>query len=212
MEVFLETERLVLRRFTESDADNLAALNSDPEVLRFLTGGAPIPRDVVENDILPACLRSYDGGDRYGCWAAVEKSTGDFLGWFGFRPSPGADPDEPELGYRLRKAAWGKGYATEASRALIRKGFTESGVRRVVASTYQDNVASRRVMEKAGLKLVRTYRFTPENLSTQDTYIASQNVWEGDEVEYALEKADWEWQEAAGVQQAAIPGNDGDAG
>ena len=98
-----------------------------------------------------------------------------------------------ELGYRLRKAAWGKGYATEGSRALIRKGFKELGVQRVLATTYQDNLASRRVMEKAGLTLVRTYRVTPAELAASDTFQAgSEGVWEGDDVEYALDKGDWE--------------------
>ena len=85
----------------------------------------------------------------------IEKSTADFLGWFHFRPGKGAPVDEPDLGYRLRKSAWGKGYATEGSRALIEKGFTELGVRRVVASTMAVNTRSRRVMEKAGLIFVR---------------------------------------------------------
>ncbi len=198
MQVFLETERVALRRFTEADVDHLVDLDGDPDVMRYLTGGTPTPRDVIERDILPAFLRYYERGDRYGFWAAIEKATGDFLGWFHFRPPEGADPDEAELGYRLRKAAWGKGYGTEVSRALIRKGFTELGVRRVVASTYQDNIASRRVMEKAGLMLVRTYRPTPADLAAYGIiHDASQELWEGDDVEYALEKADWERQEAA---------------
>jgi RimJ/RimL family protein N-acetyltransferase len=190
MQVFLETERLVLRRFTEADVDHLYDLDGDPEVMRFLTGGAPTPRDVIERDVLPRFLRPYALGDRYGYWAAIEKSTGAFLGWFLFRPPEGADPDEAELGYRLRRAAWGLGYGTEASRALIRKGFAELGVRRVFASTAAANLASRRVMEKAGLKLVRTYR------------IAWPDLFDGveqEDVEYALSKADWERQQAAGA-------------
>ncbi len=139
-------------------------------------------------------------GDRYGFWAAIEKDSGEFLGWFHFRPQEGAHPDEVELGYRLRRAAWGKGYATEASHALIRKGFTEMGVRRVVASTYQDNVASRRVMEKVGMTLVRTFRVTPEALARETFGLASPEVFDGDDVEYALEKADWERQQAADSQ------------
>ena len=107
----------------------------------------------------------------------------------------GSPPDEIELGYRLRKEAWGKGYGTEGSRALIRKGFTELGVRRVVASTYQDNLASQRVMEKAGMTLVRTFHMTPEELTSHG--LDPNDLWEGDDVEYALEKADWERQEAA---------------
>ncbi len=124
----------------------------------------------------------------YGFWAAIKKSTGEFLGWFHFRPREGAPPGQAELGYRLRRSAWGNGYATEGSRALIRKGFTEFGVRRVTAESMAANMASRRVMEKAGLTLVRTFR------------PPLPNVIDGDEVEvveYALTKADWEQQDQA---------------
>ena len=102
------------------------------------------------------------------------------MGWFHFRPRRDAVPGEVELGYRLRKPAWGKGYATEGSCALICKGFTEFGVQRVVAEAMAVNVASRRVMEKAGRKLVRTF------------YQPWPYPIEGDQfgdVEYALDKA-----------------------
>jgi RimJ/RimL family protein N-acetyltransferase len=92
----------------------------------------------------------YERSERYGFWAAVEKSTGRFVGWFHLRPGDGAGPDEPELGYRLRREVWGRGYATEGSLALIDKAFTELRADRVYASTMAVNVASRRVMEKAG--------------------------------------------------------------
>src|ERR687894_1796476 len=157
MQVFLITERLALRRFTEADLDNLFDLDGDPEVMRFLTGGKPTPREVIRNDTLPWILHYYERFAGLGFWAVNEKSTGEFLGWFEFRPPEGGGPDEAELGYRLRRSAWGKGYATEGSRALIRKGFTELGVRRVVAKTMAVNAASRRVMEKAGLTYVRTF-------------------------------------------------------
>ena len=208
MEVLLETERLVLRRFTEADVNHLVALDGDPEVMRYLSGGAPTPREVIECEILPRFLRSYQGSSGFGYWAAIEKATGDFLGWFSLRPREGGEFGEVALGYRLRRAAWGRGYATEGARALIRKGFAELGARRVVATTYQDNLASRRVMEKAGLTLVRSYRLTPADLASQGTFhSASQEVWDGDDVEYALEKADWERQEAAVARQVAIPDN-----
>ena len=200
MQVLLETERLVLRRFTETDEDNLVDLDSDAEVMRFLNGGTPTPREVIQKDILPRFLRYDERFPGYGFWGAIEKATGEFLGWFSFRPSDGAT-DQVQLGFRLRKAAWGKGYATEGSRAMIRKGFTELGVRRVVATTYEDNLASRRVMEKAGMTLVRTFRITPAVLVGMDTYhVNSLDPWEGEDVEYALERADWERQEAAGAQ------------
>ncbi len=194
MQVFLETERLVLRRFTEADVENLFDLDGDSEVTRFLTGGKPTPRDVIRNETLPRFLHYYERFEGFGFWAAIEKSTGEFLGWFHFRPQEGSDPDEVELGYRLRRSTWGKGYATEGSRALIRKGFTELGVRRVVASTMAVNVASRRVMEKAGLTLERTFH---------ESWADSIEGAEHGEVEYALTKAGWEQQEAAGRERLA---------
>jgi RimJ/RimL family protein N-acetyltransferase len=186
MRVFLETERLLLRQFTESDVDNLHDLNGDPEVLRFLNGGKPTPRDVIRNETLPRFLHSYERFEGFGVWAAIERWARGFVGWFEFYPWKDVDPDEVELGYRLRRSAWGKGYATEGSRALIRKGFTELGVRRVVAETMAVNTASRRVMEKAGLKYVRTFHQEwPEHIEGSE---------HGD-VEYALTKADWERQQ-----------------
>jgi RimJ/RimL family protein N-acetyltransferase len=204
MQIFLETERLVLRTFVEADLDNLCELDGDPAVMHFLTGGAPTPREVIRDQILPSFLRSYERHSGFGVWAAIEKASGDFIGWFSFRPPDGAPPGVVALGYRLRCSAWGRGYATEAARALIRNGFTELGVQRVYATTYQDNLASRRVMEKAGLTLVRTYRMTLADLQATDTYhTTTQDLWDGDDVEYALEKASWEQQEAAEAQPAA---------
>ena len=197
MQVFLETQRLVLRRFTMADVDNLVSLDADPGVMHFVTGGMPTARDEIENELLPGFLDYYEQFEGYGFWAAIEKTTGEFLGWFHFRPRGEAGPDEAELGYRLCKSAWGKGYATEGSRALISKGFTDFGVQRVVAETMVVHEASRRVMEKAGLTLVRTFH----------------QPWpypiEGDElgdVEYALDRADWERQQQAGRAGAGTPG------
>ena len=190
MHVFLETDRLILRRFTERDLDNLCDLNSDPEVLFFINGGRPISRAENEQQFLASYLRYHQRPDGFGFYAAIEKSTGAFLGWFHFRPHEGAPPDEPELGYRLKKSAWGNGYGTEGARALIRKGFTEQGVRRVVATTMTVNVASRRVMEKSGLRLVRTFiQEWPDKIPGDEL---------GD-VEYAITREEWEQDEAARV-------------
>jgi len=92
-------------------------------------------------------------------------------------------PDEAELGYRLKRSAWGKGYATEGSRALIQKGFAELGVSRVFAETMVVHAASRRVMENAGLQYVRTFH--------QPWPYPIEGSEYGD-VEYALRKTDWE--------------------
>lgn len=185
--VFLETERLVLRQFTTDDVEDLYELDADAEVMHYITGGRGTPREEIEHEILPAFLEYYRRFPGYGFWAAIEKSSGRFIGWFHFRPAPEDPVDQPELGYRLRRCAWGKGYATEGSRALIRKGFVELGVRRVVASTMAVNVASRRVMEKSGLRVVRTF-----HADWPDAIPGSEH---GD-VEYALTLEEWEHQEA----------------
>jgi RimJ/RimL family protein N-acetyltransferase len=160
--------------------------------MHFVTGGRPTPREEIESEVLPAFLDYHARFDGYGFWAAIEKSTGRFLGWFHFRPARGAPQGEVELGYRLRKSAWGRGYASEGSRALVDKGFAELGVERVVAFTMAVHVASRRVMEKAGLRYVRTFHQPwPDRI-------------EGDEhgdVEYALLRSEWE--QARGQASAA---------
>jgi RimJ/RimL family protein N-acetyltransferase len=180
MSILLETDRLVLRGFTEDDVDHLYDLNADPDVMWFLNGGEPTPREEVRDRIIPFFLSFYERFDGLGFWAADARATGDFLGWFHFRP---AEDGSIDLGYRLRKAAWNRGYATEGSRALIRKGFTDLGVRRVVAHTMTVNHASRRVMEKCGLAFVWTYR----SGDVPDIPGADQG-----EVEYALTREGWE--------------------
>jgi RimJ/RimL family protein N-acetyltransferase len=180
--VDLETDRLVLRRFTEADVDNLVALDRDPRVMRFLSGGRPTPREAIQNEVLPRMLRSYDRVPGTGRWAAIERSTGQFLGWFALDVPEDSRGEEVELGYRLRASAWSKGYATEASRALIRKAFSDLGVRRVFAQTMAVNTASRRVMEKSGLTYRRTFHRTWDN-PIEGT--------EHGEVEYELHYADW---------------------
>ena len=115
MQVFLETDRLVLRQFTMADADNLVNLDADPDVMRFVTGGIPTSREEIEDEVLPAFLGYYQRYEGYGFWAAIEKATGEFLGWFHFRPRDGAAPGEAEFGYRVRKSAWGWPYPIDAT-------------------------------------------------------------------------------------------------
>ncbi|MBL1116494.1 GNAT family N-acetyltransferase [Streptomyces sp. 110] len=183
MDVFLETERLVLRPFTDADAGHLFALDNDPDVMRYLTGGKPTSRETILTRTLPRFLHDHPALGARGYWAAEEKATGTFLGWFEFRPLDDRSPAVVELGYRLNQAAWGKGYATEGSRALIHKGFTDLGVARVTANTMAVNTGSRRVMEKSGLSFLRTF--------TEEWPEAIEGSEHG-EVEYELTRAAWE--------------------
>ncbi|MFD5829567.1 GNAT family N-acetyltransferase [Lentzea sp. NPDC060358] len=165
----METRRLTLRPLTGADADELRALHADPEVMRFLDP-APVER------YLGASFR-----------AAIEKETGRFVGWFEFTGTEVA-----ELGYRLHREFWGRGYATEGALALIERGFTTGDVQRVVATTMFVNAHSRRVMEKCGLRHVRTF-----HVDFPDPLPGSEHG----EVEYALTRQ--EWQRAQGERHVA---------
>jgi RimJ/RimL family protein N-acetyltransferase len=133
--------------------------------------------------MLESWLEQYKRWPGYGTFAAVERSTGEFIGWFHLRPDAGSAEDEPELGYRLRRDAWGKGYATEGSRALVDLAFSELGAARVWAAAMAAHTASRRVMEKAGLRFVRLFHGDWPYRIPGDEH--------GD-VEYAITRAEWE--------------------
>lgn len=178
---FLETDRLLLRPFVAEDLDHLVELDADPEVMTYLTGGKPTPREAYVES-LPGMMAGRGALDRW-IWAAVERAGGDFIGWFSLRPDPARGSDEAELGYRLRRAAWGQGYATEGAARMVEAAFAELGLQRVFALTMTVNLASRRVMEKVGLTHVRTFfEDWPEPIAGSE---------HGD-VEYALTRAEWD--------------------
>jgi RimJ/RimL family protein N-acetyltransferase len=173
MTVYLETPRLLLREFTEDDADLLFELDSDPAVMRFL-GPRLADREAYRDRIATVYRAYYASGRGVGVWAAAEKPYGVFLGWFCLRP--GLDyrfarevefaADDLELGYRLRHDAWNKGYATELARALVEKGFRELGAVRIVAAALVGNRGSTRVMEKVGLRRVGEFAVPGYDMAT----------------------------------------------
>jgi len=188
------TDRLTLRQFTRADVDDLLALDGDPRVMRFLDHHTR-SRAQIQAEVLPRLLAYYDRYPGFGFWAADTRSGGGFVGWFGLRPVtptaaamvhwPDAAPGEitvASLGYRLRASAWGRGYATEGARALVRRAFTGLGVSQIVATTMTVNIRSRRVLEKAGLTYSGTVHLDwPDPLPGND---------HGD-VEYRLDRRDW---------------------
>ncbi len=164
----IHTARLLLRGLAEDDLDDLVALDADPQVMFFVTGGVP--------EFQPSDLPHLIAG---GYWAAVERAGGRFVGWFHLRPSA---PGDLELGYRLRRDVWGRGYATEGSLALIDHAFTDIGAGRVVAETMVAHTASRRVMEKAGMVQSRHFRADWPYQIPGD---------EAGDVEYAITREQW---------------------
>lgn len=176
----METERLRLRRFTLDDVDLLTRLDSDPEVMRFLTG-KPTPREEIENVVLPELLNVYAEHPELGTFAAEQKSDGAFIGWFGMQPTK--EPAMVNVGYRLHRTAWGKGYATEGTKALIDKAFGELGMDRVLADTMAVNHRSRAVMRRSGLRFVRVYH---------EHFDDPLPGTEFGEVQYAVDRPTWE--------------------
>jgi RimJ/RimL family protein N-acetyltransferase len=178
----------MLRRLAPADADWLAELHADPAVMRYIDDGMPVPRAVVVAAMLPGFLREYaQYPGAAGHLAATDQATGAPLGWFGLQhPSSVGLEGEPagslEIGYRLFPAAWGRGYATEGARALVRLAFAGLAADQVVATTMAANLASRRVLEKAGLTLRRTFFAQwPEYL---------EGAEHGDVV-YGISRQDW---------------------
>lgn len=157
MQLVFQTPRLRVRRMVEEDASLLFALDSDPEVVRFV-GNSSLGRvECYRERIATVYTLMYEEYPGFGFWA-IEDGSG-FVGWVHFRPARLARfaaeleycTEDIELGYRLLRSTWGRGYATEAATAAVRYGFDELGVESVVASALRTNRASVRVMEKVGL-------------------------------------------------------------
>jgi RimJ/RimL family protein N-acetyltransferase len=145
----LETPRLTLRGWRESDLRPLARINRDPAVTRYL--GGPIPK--FESDqIVGRFLQKWTEQPEFGWWALEARQTAELIGFLGLARPDFTDPPAPctEIGWRLARTAWGKGYATEAARAALAHGF-RCGLDSVVSFTVPDNTRSRRVMERLGM-------------------------------------------------------------
>lgn len=181
----LQTARLQLQSFTVDDAPLLRELDSDPAVLCYLGPQTPAALDDYRERIANV-YQKYDQTYRgLGFWAIRHRVTGEFLGWVCLRPAidyrylqaAGYQPNDVELGYRLRQSAWGQGIATEAARAVLEHGFQTESFPRVVASALIPNRGSTRVMEKCGLQ--RLYEFQIAEIPEPAVvYGISREVWE----------------------------------
>jgi RimJ/RimL family protein N-acetyltransferase len=175
MAPYLETQGILLREFVPEDEAELFELDGDPEVMRYLTGGKPSTREAIQKMMARVAAQLQEHGGKYGVWAAIEKETNAFLGWFHLFPSK----DEPGslgklfLGYRLKQKHWGKGYATEVSKALIEKAFREFGAAEVCAQAMKANQASQKVMRNAGMSLVGEFKEASFPEGSQDAVLFS---------------------------------------
>jgi [ribosomal protein S5]-alanine N-acetyltransferase len=147
----LETERLLIRPFDSGDVDSMAAVYGDPAVMRHVCLG------VLDREATAALLERYRRSQEehgFSTWAVVEKESGTVLGDVGFgvyEPT-----GEPELGYTLAAAVWGRGYGLEAARACVDAAFEHLPARRLVAKVEFGNEPSLRLAERLGMHPLET--------------------------------------------------------
>lgn len=156
----IETERYHLRKFTLEDAENLYAMDSDPDVHRYL-GNNPVRDISTVYNYINSILEQYE---EYGIGrlAIIDKSNGEFLGWSGLKYETNGMNNTSgyyDIGYRLKKSAWGKGIATEVATASLRYGFQVLELSEINASAHHENLASIRVLEKIGMTRIETFDY-----------------------------------------------------
>jgi RimJ/RimL family protein N-acetyltransferase len=175
----IETSRLLLRPWQPDDLAELTRLLTDPEVTRYIVADEPFtPEDVAE--VSARTLEQWEHNG-FGPWVAIEKATGRWVGRIGLSEMPDwPGADKVEVGWELHQEFWGRGLATEGGRAGVRYGFEVVGLDRIMSATAATNAASRRVMDKCGLRL-------QGELHLPHTVIA----W------YAIDRAQWRAGQAA---------------
>ena len=163
MQFYLETERLILRDILETDVDGIFELDSDPKVHQYL-GENPIKTKKKAAEIIQFIQEQYKNLG-IGRFAAIEKSTGDFIGWSGIKFNTGEKEalngitDFYDIGYRLIPRYWGKGYATESSFATIDFGFNTLNIETMCGAAEKRNIASNIILQKIGLKFINEFKY-----------------------------------------------------
>ncbi len=158
MSVLIETDRLLLRELRADDAPGMFAMDSDPEVHRYL-GNSPLANPAQSQEHIAFIQQQYRENG-VGRWAVLERETGDFVGWSGLKLIP--DPFQPkttvyELGYRFLQRHWGRGYATEAAHAVLRHGFEVLRLAAIYSMADVQNDASNHVLRKLGFVFVKRF-------------------------------------------------------
>ena len=150
----IKTKRIYLRRFTMDEADLLFQLDGDSDVMEYITLGIPRTMDEVIEKSMPKILKSYQDKSDFGIFAAYLINSEKYIGWFQFEKDKEFE-DSIEIGWRLKKQYWGNGYATEVATVLCELGIKMG--KTIVARAMIENIASIRVMEKAGLKFEKKF-------------------------------------------------------
>jgi ribosomal-protein-alanine N-acetyltransferase len=155
---FIETERLVLRDLLPEDHKAMFALDSDPEVMKYI--GMPVVTDIEYTKKMIDFVRNQYAENGIGRWAVVLKGTNEVIGWAGLKlikEETNGHINFYDVGYRLLKSQWGKGYATEAAIATLAYGFNTMKLPEICGYAMNEHFASKKVLEKIGLKFVNNF-------------------------------------------------------
>jgi len=158
MQFHIETDRLVLRDIQPSDVDGMFELDSDPEVHKYL-GNQPFKNKRQSEEIINSIIKQYDEFG-IGRWAIVNKQTNEFMGWSGLKLNTvtlNSHANFIDVGYRIIKRFWGKGFATESSIVALDYGFNTLKLETIYGITEKGNEASHRVLLKVGLTHVEDF-------------------------------------------------------
>jgi RimJ/RimL family protein N-acetyltransferase len=149
----IETSRLRLRMFTHDDLNDLAAIRADSDVMRYIGSGKPESIEQVQAALNKNIAHWEQHG--FGRWAVVDKQSNKLIGWCGLSYLA----EDVEIGYGIAKPYWGQRLASEAAAATIKYGFEQLRLVRIVAVAWPDNIVSQRVMERLGMKYVKTTHY-----------------------------------------------------
>ena len=176
MKFHIETDRLILREFRLDDAEAMLAMDSDPEVHRYLGNNTIDDIEAIRKTIEHVQLQYEKNG--IGRWAIVEKETKAFVGWTGLKYETLLIDNKTryyDLGYRILRKYWGKGFATESALASLEYGFNEMQLHEIGAIADCKNKASNHILQKVGLQQVKQF-----DVGTGPHYL------------YNISKTDWE--------------------
>lgn len=157
MKTSFETERLLFRELVPEDAAGMFALDSNPEVVRYV-GGKPVESIDVSREIIAIIRKQYQENG-IGRWAVLLRETGEFIGWAGLKLEKNVNGFEEfyDLGYRFREEFWGKGYGYEAAKAFVAFGFNEMKLPVIYASVEIGNDGSDKILRKCGFRFVNEF-------------------------------------------------------
>jgi [ribosomal protein S5]-alanine N-acetyltransferase len=162
-QIFAVTDRLILREIVAEDVEDFFEMDKDPAVHRYL-GNKPVESREQMVEVIEF-IRSQYAENGIGRWAVVEKDNKQFIGWAGLKlvkETLNHHQDYYDLGYRLNRNYWGKGYATEAARASLHYGLETMKLKEIFAAAHVDNVASNRILSGLGFVLQNTFYFDEE--------------------------------------------------